>query len=92
MRKRRNVVRHHRHLIVSHATQRHGALTILHRVTRVRGVEQVAAIERTHGPRNASEFCVHQLQRLRLVELAGHHQHGVVRLVVAMVERLQAFD
>ncbi len=85
-----NVVHRHHELRVSHAAQSHGALAILRGLGRVRRPQDVPAL--AHGAWNRPELLDHQLLRPVRLEPAGDHQHGVVRLVVLSVERLQALD
>ena len=53
---------------------------------------RVQARQRARRLRDAAELARDDRQRGRRVELAGDHQHRVVRLVVGAVERAQALD
>ena len=92
MRERRHVVHGSHHLHVAHTSQRDRALAILRRLLRVRGIENVSVRERSHRLRDVAEQPHDLLQRRRLIELAGDEQHGVVGLIVLVIERLQPLD
>ena len=92
VRPRGNVVTDHREGRVPSATQHRESLAVLHRFDRVRLVEQVALLERPLRLGNRPEGLLDQLEGLLRLELSGDDEHGVVRLVVLPVERLQPVD
>ena len=73
-------------LHVPDAAQRDGPLAILRRLL------GVGPGQRARRARDRAELRLDQRQRLGLVELARHQQHGVVRLIVGAPERLQPLD
>src|SRR5262249_57702450 len=52
----------------------------------------VGGLDLAFGRDDFSKRLPNQLEHPGLVELAGYHQHRVIRLVVLFVERLQPFD
>ncbi len=82
----RQVVERADDLHVADAAQGHATLAVLHRLGGVGG-RQFAL-----RPGNPAEMALDEAQRRRLVESAAHQQHGVVRLIVAAIESLQALD
>ncbi len=86
MARRHGVERDDQVLPLTNAPQRHEPLAVLRRLHRVRLVEHA---RRTRQP--AHRFGDH-LQRLRFVDPPRDHEHGVVGLVVLLVERGQPLD
>ncbi len=86
VRARNGVIHRRQPLRVPHAAERHFARTVLHRLV---GVQR-----RQHARRfrDRSEVFGDQRERLVRIERAGDDQHRVVRLVVQVIERLQAAD
>ena len=68
---------------VAGPAQRDAALAVLYRFLRVH------RLQHAFGLRHRAEERLNQRERLRLVELAGHEQDRVVRLVEPVIERLQ---
>jgi len=79
----RHVIQQTHDLNVAVAAQRHDALAVLHRLG------GVGRLERRRRIGNAAEVAGDQAERLRLIELAGDHQHGVVGAIVFLVEPLE---
>ena len=86
VRARRHVVDGLHELRVADAAERDRALAVLH------GLDGVDLLDRARGARDGREVFVDERERLRLVELAGDGEHGVIRLVVVVVESLQPLD
>ena len=83
MRARNRVIEDADELRVADAAQRDAALAVLH------GLFGVEARQRARGLRDRAEALRDPAERLVRIELAGDDEHGVVRLVVRAVERLQ---
>ena len=58
----------------------------------LRGLFGVGLFQNTVGPGDRTEGAVDQLERFFGVELARDDEHGVVGLIVFLVEAFQAFD
>lgn len=86
MRRGRHVVADEDDLGIAHAPNRQGAFAILG------WFECVGRLQHAGGFRDGAEILVNHLQGLFFIELPGHEQHGVVRLVILPVERLQPLD
>ena len=75
-----NVVAHHEQGRAAHPADRDAALAILDGLARIGGFEgALGVLQRAEGLVDAG-------QRFAFIELPGHHQDGVVRRVVAVVE------
>ena len=86
----RHMVDGHQQLRVAHAPQSDRTFAILRGFRRVGGEQGVGA--GALGTGDGAEGFFDHGHRALLVETAGHHQHGVVRLVVLAVEALQSLD
>ena len=84
----RHVIRGHEDLDVADAAHGDLALAVLHRLDRCRS----SASSRVGLRDRAEVFARSASSALALVELAGDDEHGVVGLIVLLVERLQALD
>ena len=83
---RDRVVRHDQVLPLADPAQRHEPLAVLRRLHRV------GLIEHARRARQLAHRVGDHLQRLRFVDPAGDDQHGVVRLVVLLVELRQPVE
>jgi hypothetical protein len=79
-----HVVGHHHVLSRAHAAQRHEAFAILRRL------DGVSGFQLARGPGNLAHGIGHELQGLRFVDAPGNHQHGVIGLVILVIEGLRA--
>ena len=86
MRSRWDMVKRHHQLRTAGATNRRHTLAILGRLDGVRLIHHAA------GAWNDAELFLNERKCALLVEVAGNHQHRVVRLIVLMIEGLQLLD
>ena len=77
----RHVIAGHEDLHVADATYDDLALAVLRRLDRV------VVGELARRPRNRAQVLRDELQRALLLEAAGDDEHGVIRLIVTLVER-----
>jgi hypothetical protein len=92
MRAGRNVVANHGKRGITSAAQHCDTLAVLRGLDGVRLVEDVALLDRPQRLGNRPEGLLDDLQCLLGLELAGHHEYGIVRLIILPVEGLQAID
>ena len=80
--------------MIDHPTRRHVPRTAEFDVPGavLLGLYRVSVIELPLGPGDRTEVSVRQLQRMIHLEITRDDEHGIVRLVVLLVERLEAFD
>ena len=86
VRGRRDVIRHARRADRANPAQRDRAFAVLRRFLGVGGIELARRF------RDRAEVFFHEGEGLRLLELAGHDQHDVIRLIILLVKGLQVVD
>ena len=82
----RRMVRHHDRLVVANAPQCDLTFAILRRLHRI------SRFELALRAGNGADGLRHPGQRFGFVELTRNEEHGIVRLVILPVERVQPLD
>ena len=80
------MIGHARRADRANPAKRDRAFAVLRRLLGVGGIELARRF------RYRTEVFFHEGEGLRLLELAGHDQHDVIRLIILLVEGLEVFD